>query len=52
MLQDLKQAAYYIERGAKNNNADDLETGHEYWGSCNKHLNRLKPLLPGGRWGF
>ena len=45
-LQDLKQAGYYGERGARNYDADDLETSGDYLESAAKHLNRAAALMP------
>jgi len=45
-LQDIKQMAYYIERGARNINLDDIETAAAYTESGIKHLNRSTALLP------
>ena len=45
-LQDLKQAAYYTERWARNNDVDDIETATEYFKRYSKHLDRFTALLP------
>ena len=44
-LEDSKQAAYYIERGAKNSDADDLVKGSEYMESATVHFNKAAVLM-------
>ena len=46
MLQDLKQGAYYGERGAKNLDADDIDTGSAYIKSATEHLENFQNLIP------
>ncbi len=45
-LQDVKQGAYYLERGAKNLDNDDLESSKEHINSADEHLENYKKLLP------
>jgi len=51
MLQDLKYAMYYTERGARNTlfkgvvDPYNIKTGTEYLQSYNKHLKRVNALL-------
>jgi len=45
-LQDLKQAGYYGEKGARNYDADDLETSGDYLERAARHLERAADLLP------
>ena len=45
-LQDLKQGAYYGERGVKNIDADDLETAITYIESASEHLDTFFDLIP------
>jgi hypothetical protein len=42
--EDLKRAGYYIERGARNYNVDDTETGYEYLKSYFEHVTRSNLL--------
>ena len=46
MLKDLKQGGYYSERGVKNIDADDLDTGTTYIESATEHLNNFFDLIP------
>ncbi|NAT10042.1 hypothetical protein C4E22_00540 [ANME-1 cluster archaeon AG-394-G06] len=46
MLQDLKQGAYYGERGVKNLDTDDLDTGTTYFENATEHLENFKKLTP------
>ncbi|MBE9592685.1 MAG: hypothetical protein IMF19_04325, partial [Proteobacteria bacterium] len=45
-LQDLKQGAYYGERGVKNLDTDDLDTGTTYFENATEHLENFKKLTP------
>jgi hypothetical protein len=45
-LQDLKQGAYYGERGVKNLDADDIDTGTTYFENATEHLENFKKLTP------
>ena len=44
--QDLRRAGYYIERGARNIDVDDIKTAVEYFERFTKHLERSNALLP------
>lgn len=45
-LQDFKQAGYYGEKGARNYDADDLETSTDYMERAARHMERAADLLP------
>jgi hypothetical protein len=45
-LQDLKQFAYYCEKGAKELDADDLDTSNVYLESALEHLKKFFKLIP------
>jgi len=45
-LQNLKQGAYYGERGVKNIDTDDLDTSTAYIKSASEHLDTFFELIP------
>ena len=44
-LQDLKQAGYYFNGGARNTSGDDIEKGCNYLESAERHMRKAEALL-------